>query len=325
YCRVGYFSLCDKANPHGKRAGTAFFGGPEDSGPFHGMQAEKVRVPFANVGLVKLPEDVPDDQAILLSDIFPTAWFGAELAEIGPGNTVAVFGCGPVGQLAIASAHRMRAGRVFAIDTIPGRLAMARAQGAEVIDFNVEDPIETLLALTDGIGVDRAIDAVGVDANRPHHGPGAKKAKQQAAEFKREVDQVAPEKNPRNGNWEPGDGPSQALAWAVEGLAKAGTLSIVGVYSPSNKTFPIGDAMNKNLTVKMGNCHHRKYIPHLLGLIRSGEVEVARLLTQHQPLGSAIEAIEAFDKREAGWVKVKLEVSAPTTVANGRNERRPTP
>jgi threonine dehydrogenase-like Zn-dependent dehydrogenase len=325
YCRVGYFALCDKANPHGKRAGTAFFGGPEDSGPFHGLQAEMARIPFANVGLVKLPSDVADDQAILLSDIFPTAWFGAELAEIKPGNTVAVFGCGPVGQLAIASAHQMRAGRVFAIDTIPGRLAMARAQGAEVIDFNLEDPIQTLLDLTDGIGVDRAIDAVGVDASRPHRGPGARKANQHAREFEREVKEVAPKTNPHDGNWEPGDGPSQALAWAVDGLAKAGTLSIIGVYAPSNKTFPIGEAMNKNLTIKMGNCHHRKYIPKLLGLIRSGEVEVARMLTQHQPLTSAIEAIQAFDKREPGWVKVKLEVSQPGKSANGRGEKRPTP
>jgi threonine dehydrogenase-like Zn-dependent dehydrogenase len=324
YCRVGYFSLCDKANPHGKRAGTAFFGGPEDSGPFHGLQAEKARVPFANVGLVKLPDDVPDDQAILLSDIFPTAWFGAELAEIHPGNTVAVFGCGPVGQLAIASAHQLRAGRVFAIDTVPSRLAMARAQGAEVIDFNVDDPMETLLGLTDGIGVDRAIDAVGVDANRPHRGPGAKKAKDQVGEFERELKEVAPETNPHDGNWKPGDAPSQALTWAVEGLAKAGTLSIIGVYAPSNKSFPIGEAMNKNLTIKMGNCHHRKYIPKLLGLIRSGQVEVARMLTQHQPLASAIEAIEAFDKREPGWVKVKLEV-APEKVTNGKKEKRPTP
>jgi threonine dehydrogenase-like Zn-dependent dehydrogenase len=325
YCRVGYFALCDKANPGGKRAGTAFFGGPKSAGAFQGFQAEKARVPFANVGPVKLPEDVSDDQAILLSDIFPTAWFGAELAEIAPGNTVAIFGCGPVGQLAIASAHLMRAGRVFAIDTIPSRLAMARAQGAEVIDFNLEDPIETILALTDGIGVDRAIDAVGVDATHAHRGPAAKKAKEQAKEFAREVHQVAPQQNPQGPNWHPGDAPSQALAWAVEALAKAGTLSIIGVYSPGSKAFPIGEATGKSLTVKMGNCNHRKYIPKLLGLIRSGEVEVARMLTQHQPLSSAIEAFQSFDRRESGWVKVKLEVGSAATTNGRRKEQRPTP
>jgi threonine dehydrogenase-like Zn-dependent dehydrogenase len=327
YCRVGYFACCDKANPGGKRAGAAFFGGPKDAGSFHGFQAEKARIPFANVGLVKLPEDVSDEQAILLSDIFPTAWFAADLAEIHPGNTVAVFGCGPVGQLAIASARLMRAGRILAIDTVPSRLAMARAQGAEIIDFNVEDPIETIMALTDGIGVDRAIDAVGLDADHPHRGPAARKAKQQEPEFEHEVQQVAPRQNPQGPNWHPGDAPSQALTWTVECLAKAGTLSIVGVYGERSKTFPIGMAMNMNLTVKMGNCHHRKYIPKLLGLLRSGEVDVARMLTQHEPLASAVDALKAFDRREPGWVKVQLDVSAPPAVAgNGRRpEKRPTP
>src|SRR5256885_4514354 len=146
YCRSGYYAQCDNANPNGRDAGTAFFGGPAMSGPFDGLQAEYARIPFGAVNMLELPDEVSDEQAILLSDIFPTAYFGAELAEIAPGNTVAVFGCGPVGQLAIASAHLMRAGRVFAIDTIPDRLAMARAQGAEGIDFNPEDPIEVLLA-----------------------------------------------------------------------------------------------------------------------------------------------------------------------------------
>lgn len=126
YCRQGCYAQCDRANPNGKHAGTAFFGGPASSGPFHGLQAEKARVPFANVGLVKLPEDVTDEQAILLSDIFPTGYFGAELAEITPGDTVAVFGCGPVGLFAIVSAKLLGAGRVLAIDHVPGRLAKAR-------------------------------------------------------------------------------------------------------------------------------------------------------------------------------------------------------
>lgn len=168
YCRAGYYAQCDNANPNGPQAGTAFFGGPEMTGPFNGLQAELARVPFANVNLVKLPADekvLDDDRAILLSDIFPTGYFGAELAEIKPGDTVAVFGCGPVGQFAIASAKLLGAGRILAIDTVPDRLDMARTQGAEVIDFNAEDPVETIRRLTGGIGVDRAIDAVGVDAS----------------------------------------------------------------------------------------------------------------------------------------------------------------
>ena len=104
YCRAGYFAQCDGANPNGKEAGTSFYGGPQTTGPFHGLQAEKARIPFANIGLVKLPPEISDDQAILLSDIFPTGYFGAEMAEVGSGDTVAVFGCGPVGQFAIASA-----------------------------------------------------------------------------------------------------------------------------------------------------------------------------------------------------------------------------
>jgi threonine dehydrogenase-like Zn-dependent dehydrogenase len=169
YCRAGYHAQCDNANPHGKEAGTAFFGGPEGSGPFHGLQAEKARIPFAHVGLVKLPKEVSDDEAILISDIFPTGYFGAELAEITPGDTVAVFGCGPVGQFAIASAKLKGAGRVLAVDCLPDRLEMAQHQGAEIIDFSAEDPVARIKELTGGIGVDRAIDAVGVDAMGPHH------------------------------------------------------------------------------------------------------------------------------------------------------------
>lgn len=161
YCGAGYYSQCDKANPNGKRAGTAFFGGPKETGPFNGLQAERALIPFANVGLVKLPEEVTDEQAILLSDIFPTGWFGADVAEVGSGDTIAVFGCGPVGQFAIASAKLKDAGRVIAIDKYEDRLAMARRQSAETINFEKEDPIEAILKLTDGIGVDRVIDAVG--------------------------------------------------------------------------------------------------------------------------------------------------------------------
>lgn len=306
YCRTGYYAQCDEANPNGPSAGTAFFGGPKDTGPFQGLQAEYARIPYANVGLVKLPQGVTDDQAIMLSDIFPTAYFGAEIAEISPGDTVAVFGCGPVGLFAIASAQLLGAGRILAVDTIASRLDMARDLGAEVIDFNAEDPVETIQSLTNGIGVDRAIDAVGVDSTQPHQGPAAKQAQKQTKEFQQEVEQIAPETNPSNGNWNPGDGPSQAITWAVQGLAKAGTLSVIGVYPPSYRFFPLGMAMNKNLTVNMGNCNHRKYIPTLVDLVETGAVDPEKILTQREPLTSAIEAYKAFDKRQPGWIKVEL-------------------
>ena len=306
YCRSGYQAQCDNANPNGKTAGTAFFGGPESTGPFNGLQAEYARIPYANAGLVKLPQEVTDDQAIMISDIFPTGYFGADIAEIEPGDTVAVFGCGPVGQFAIASAKLLGAGRVIAIDTISSRLEMAGEQGAEVIDYNAEDPVEMIRELTGGIGVDRAIDAVGVDANAPESGPAAEKAQKQAEQFQQELQQIAPKTNPQGENWHPGNAPSQALEWAVQGLAKAGTLSIIGVYPPTHKFFPIGMAMNKNLTINMGNCNHRKYIPPLVDMVRDGTVDPAKILTQVEPMMSVLDAYKAFDRRQPGWVKVEL-------------------
>lgn len=306
YCRAGYYAQCDHANPNGPDAGTAFYGGPKESGPFHGMQAEFVRVPYAAVNLVRLPEEVTDDQAIMLSDIFPTAYFGADLAEIGDGDTVAVWGCGPVGQFAVASAKLMGAGRVFAIDRVESRLEMAREQGAEVINFEEEEPTEALKRLTGGIGVDRAIDAVGVDAETAETGPAAKEAKQQKAQFEQEVGQVAPEQNPDGELWRPGQAPSQALAWAVKSLCKAGTLSVIGVYPPTMQSFPTGEAMNKNLTVRMGNCNHRRYVPMLVDLVRSGAVDPEKVLTHRGPMMNALDAYKAFDTRQPGWIKVEL-------------------
>jgi threonine dehydrogenase-like Zn-dependent dehydrogenase len=309
YCRDGYYAQCDRANPNGPDAGTAFFGGPESSGPFDGLQAEFARIPYANVGPVKLPSDIDDDQAILLSDILPTGFMAAELAEIKPGKTVAIFGCGPVGQFAIASAKLLNAGRIFAIDAIPSRLEMARDQGAEVINFNEEDPVEALQSFTAGIGVDRVIDAVGVDANAPSEGPGAKKAKLKKPMNKAEQKMVVPKTNEKGDNWHPGDAPSQVFSWAIEAIAKAGTLSIIGVYPETAQSFPIGQAMEKNLTLKMGNCNHRKYIPKLVELVRSGAVDPQEVLTNVEPLTNVIDAYRQFDRRQPGWIKVKLEPS----------------
>jgi threonine dehydrogenase-like Zn-dependent dehydrogenase len=307
YCRAGYHSQCDHANPHGPSAGTAFFGGGADSGPFQGLQAEYARVPYAATGLVKLPDSIDDDRAILLSDIFPTGYFGADMAEIKEGDTVVVFGCGPVGQFAIASAKLHAAGRIFAVDCVESRLDMARRQGAEVIDFNREDPVEVLQRMTGGIGPDRAIDAVGVDAVAPSAGPAADKVRPHKQQFKQELREIAPEAKAEGKQWRAGDAPSLVLDWAVKSLAKAGTLSIIGVYPESDRFFPIGAAVNKNLTLKMGNCPHRAYLPTLVELVASGSVDPAEVLTQIEPMTDAIEAYKAFDRREAGWVKVELK------------------
>jgi threonine dehydrogenase-like Zn-dependent dehydrogenase len=291
YCRVGYSAQCDNANPNGKRAGTAFFGGPKQTGPVHGLQAEYARTPLAHASLIKLPDEIDDDRAILMSDIFPTGYFGAQLADIRKGDTVAVFGAGPVGQFAIASAILLGAGRVFSIDRIPSRLDMARAQGAETVNFDKESPIEVILELTGGVGVDRVIDAVGVDAI---HAPTQGSAER--------------DKGASSGEqWQPGNGPTQVLDWAVELLAKAGSLSIIGVYPENQRTFPIGMAMNKNLSLKMGNCNHRFIIPTLVDLVRGGITDPLKVLTQTEPLMDAIEAYRAFDLRQPGWIKVKLQ------------------
>ena len=307
YCRSGYYAQCDNANPRG--AGTAFFGGPEASGGFDGLQAEKARIPFANITMIKLPDEVSDDQAILISDIFPTGWFGADNAEIRAGNTVAVFGCGPVGQFAIASAKLMGAGRIIAVDHRGDRLAMARRQGAECIDFDREDPIETILEMTGGIGADRVIDAVGVDSEHAHGGAAAKEAGQHEAEFRKEVQRVAPEQDAQGELWKPGDAPSQTLRWCVAAAAKAGTVSIIGVYPPGMNSFPIGEAMNKNLRINMGNCNHRRYAPHLVELVRIGAIDPTEILTKVMPIENALEAYEHFDQRETGWTKVELKAA----------------
>jgi threonine dehydrogenase-like Zn-dependent dehydrogenase len=306
YCRAGYYAQCDTANPNGKRAGTAFFGGPKSTGPFNGLQAEKARVPFANVGLVKLPDAVTDKMAICLSDIFPTGFFGADMAEISPGDTVAVFGCGPVGLFAILSAKMMQAGRIFAIDQIPSRLQMAREQGAEIINFAEEDPVQTILDMTGGIGVDRAIDAVGVDAQLPQGGPAAKKTEVQKGEFEKERRQIAQGARPEGENWKPGSAPSLALQWEVDALDKAGTLSIIGVYPEQVHSFPIGKAMNKNLTINMGNCNHRRYIPELLDMVAAGMVDPTEVITEVAPMISVLDAYREFDLHHPGWVKVEV-------------------
>ncbi len=307
YCRAGYYAQCDEANPNGKNAGTAFFGGPETSGSFNGLQADKARIPYAHIGLIKLPDAVTDDQAILLSDVFPTGYFGAEMAEIDEGDTVAVFGCGPVGQFAIASAKLLGAARVFAVDCLEDRLAMACEQGAETINFDKEDPVETIHRLTGGIGVDRAIDAVGIDSDGRHTSDPRRQETQQS-------------NGDSQHNWRAGDNPGQALDWAVSALDKAGTLSIIGVYPEDARNFPIGLAMNKNLTINMGNCHHRRYIPHLIDLIVSRQIDPAIILTHREPMEDAVEAFKAFDRHQAGWIKVKLKPSVDASMESRLDE-----
>lgn len=304
-CRNSNYSQCDVANPNGPEAGTAFFGGPKNSGPLQGCQTEYVRVPFGNHNLVLLPDEVPDEAAILLSDIFPTAYFGADIAEVKAGDVVVVLGCGPVGQFAIASCKLMGASRIFAVDCVPSRLQLAQSQGVECIDFNKEDPVEVIKEATAGMLADVVIDAVGIDAISFKKGETSSRKVQK--EFQAELNKIAPVTHVKNKNWIPGNAPSQALRSAVEMVSKVGTISIIGVYGENMESFPIGKALNKNIKVVMGNCPHRAYIPQLLQLVQAGVVDPTQLLTQKEPLQDILSAYKHFDAREAGWVKVALD------------------
>jgi threonine dehydrogenase-like Zn-dependent dehydrogenase len=246
----------------------------------------------------------------MMSDILPTSYQAAEMAEIHPGDTVAIFGCGPVGMMAIACAQHLGAGRVFAIDQVPSRLEMARKHGAEAIDFGEENPVDVLRELTQGSGPDRVIDAVGVDATSAHAKSEEKK------QFESEMKTVAPEANSaKKKAWWIGGAPTQALNWSVQSVAKAGTLSIIGVYPPTLNSFPVGEVMNKNLTVRTGNCNHRKYLPRLVELVRSGVMHPEQFFTQKVGVASAIDAYHHFDQHEDGWLKVKLEPALERKIA----------
>jgi threonine dehydrogenase-like Zn-dependent dehydrogenase len=200
---------------------------------------------------------------------------------------------------------------VIAVDRHADRLDMAREQGAEPVNFDDEDPIDVIRELTGGIGPDRVIDAVGVDAEHVHAGPGAGRTETPDEQFAAEVEQTAPE-HKEDGPFSVGEGaaPSMALRWAVRSVAKAGTIGIIGVYPPTVQSFPIGEAMNKNLAILGGNCNHRRYIPELISLVASGAVEPDQVLTNRGTILSAIEAYEAFDERAKGWTKVELVPTA---------------
>jgi threonine dehydrogenase-like Zn-dependent dehydrogenase len=237
YCRAGYHAQCDNAIRTVSSV-APLLAAQSLRASFHGLQAEYIRVPYANTGLVKLPEEVNDHQTIMLSDIVPKGYFGADMAAIKPNRSVAVFGCGPVGQFAIMSAKLMGAERVFAVDTVPSRLDMAQQQGAEAIDFNQDDPVKTIRELTGGIGVDRVIDAVGVDAVSPSRGrpPNRPKSSRNNSSKRLAPTRRRPIRKVISG------GLAMRLrrrwSWAVQVVAKAGTVSIIGVYPPTQRTFP---------------------------------------------------------------------------------------
>jgi threonine dehydrogenase-like Zn-dependent dehydrogenase len=292
YCQKGLWSLCDNSNPNASMAEKVYgqstaglFGYSHMFGGFAGGQAQYVRVPFADVGPLKIPENLRDDQVLFLSDIFPTGFMAAENCNIQPGDIIAVWGCGPVGQFAIRSAYMLGAERVIALDHIPERLAMARQANAETLDFDDESVIEKLKEMTGGRGPDACIDAVGMEAHGTTVDAIYDRAKQA---MMLETDRP------------------HALRQAIQACRKGGIVSIPGVYGGFIDKFPIGAAFAKGLTFKMGQTHVPKYMKPLLERIQNGEIDPSCIITHRVKIDDAAAAYKTFRNHDDDCVKVVL-------------------
>jgi threonine dehydrogenase-like Zn-dependent dehydrogenase len=294
-CSKGRFSVCENSNPNAwlaeklwGQSPAGIFGYSHLLGGFAGGQAQYARVPFADVGPLKIEDGFTDEQVLFLSDIFPTGYMGAELCDMQPGDVIAVWGCGPVGQLAIASARLLGAERVIAIDRFPYRLRMAqeRAGATDVINYTETDTMEVLRELTAGRGPDACIDAVGMESH--FHGPlyaydRAKQAMRQTTER------------------------GFALREAIMSCRNGGTVSIMGVYGGLMDKFPIGAVMNRGLTIRSGQCHVHRYLRPLLQRIEDGEIDPSFIVTHRLPLDDAPKGYELFKHKEDGCLKVVLQ------------------
>ena len=295
FCRKQMFSLCDISNPNADAAREVMSQSPAGLlgyshllGGFPGGQAEYLRVPFADVGPVRIPPGLRDEQVLFLSDIFPTGYMAAENAEIEPGETVAIWGCGPVGQFAIQSAWMLSAGRVIAIDRVPERLRMAEERGrAETINFEDGDVYERLMALTGGRGPDRCIDAVGTEA----HGRGSVDAMFDKVKVAAYLGTDRP----------------HVLREAIMCCRKGGTISVPGVYIGFLDKIPFGAALAKGLTIKTGQTHVPRYHQLLLGKIEAGEIDPSFVVTHQLPLEEGPEAYRMFRDKKDGCIKVVLK------------------
>lgn len=294
FCEHDLWSLCDNSNPNARLAEALFghapagiFGYSHLMGGYAGGQAEYVRVPFADVGPFKVPDSLTDDQVLFLTDIFPTGYQAAEVCDIKGGETVAVWGCGPVGQFAIKSAWMLGAERVIAIDRVPERLKMAKEQaGAEVINYEEVDSRDALSALTGGRGPDVCIEAVGMEA----HGMGA------AGTYDRVKQELMVE-----------TGRPHALREAILACRKGGTLSVAGVFGGFVDKLPMGAAFNKGLTFKMGQTHVHRYLKPLLSRIEDGTIDPSFVITHRISLEDAPDGYKMFREKHDGCVKVVLQ------------------
>jgi threonine dehydrogenase-like Zn-dependent dehydrogenase len=296
-CEHELYSVCENSNPNAGIAEKMFghptagiFGYSHITGGYAGGQAEYARVPFADVGPIKIEDDLADEQVLFLSDIFPTGYFGADLCDITGGEVIAVFGAGPVGQFAIASAVLMGAERVIAIDQYDYRLAMARnrAGATDIIDFSEDaDIVEQLKELTGGRGPDAVIDAVGMEAA---HGQGALHAMDRVKQATRSESDRGP-----------------ALRDAIMACRPGGIVSVIGVYGGIMDKFPTGAFMNKGLQLRAGQCHVHRYLKPLYEHIRNGDIDPSFVVTHRLPLGEAPNGFETFKHKQDECVKVVLK------------------
>ncbi|WFE99132.1 zinc-dependent alcohol dehydrogenase [Micromonospora sp. WMMD964] len=295
-CQRGLYSVCENSNPN---AGIAekimghspagIFGYSHLLGGYAGGQAEYARVPFADVGPLKVPDEVADDQAVMLADVFPTGYMGAEMCDIKPGQVIAVWGAGPVGLFAAASARLLGAERVIIIDRYPYRLRLAEEHiGAETINYEESDVLDTLNEMTAGRGPDACIDAVGLEG---HHGNAAMYAYDRAKQTAR-VETERP----------------FALRQAILACRSGGVVSVVGAYGGFVDKFPMGAFMNRSLVMRTGQCHVQRYTRPLLERIQRGEIDPSFIVSHRMPLRDAPKGYKIFQKKQDDCTKVLLKV-----------------
>ncbi|MEA2138181.1 MAG: hypothetical protein QOG56_1331 [Solirubrobacteraceae bacterium] len=294
-CTRGLFSACENSNPNASMAEKMFgdatagiFGYSHLTGGYAGGQAEYARVPFADVGPIKIESDLDDEQVLFLSDIFPTGWMGAENCDIKPGDVIAVWGAGPVGQFAIASAYLLGAERVIAIDRFDPRLKMAREKGgAETINYEQTSVREALREMTGGRGPDACIDCVGMESH--HHNPGM-----HAYDRVKQATRMESERG-------------AALREAIMNCRSGGIVSVMGVYGGFMDKFPIGAIMNRSLTIRSGQCHVQRYLRPLLNRIENGDIDPSFVVTHRMSLDDAPTGYETFKHKHDDCVKVVLK------------------
>jgi len=297
FCKRGFFSGCERSNPNKETAEklwghspAGLFGYSHILGGYPGGQAEYLRVPFADIGPIKVPSSLTDDQVLFLSDIFPTGYMAAENCNIQPGDTIAVWGAGPVGLFAIRSAFMLGADTVIAIDTVPERLALARGAGATTIDFKQEHVYEKIQDLTGGRGADACIDAVGTEADP-------------TASADSIIDRI------KVATFMGTDRP-HVLRQAIHCCRNFGTISIVGVYGGFLDKIPMGSAINRGLTFRMAQTPVQHYIARLLKLVEEGEIDPSFVITHHAALEDGPGMYKTFRDKMDGCVKVVLRPHA---------------